>query len=440
MTWLRTLLPRTLFGRTFLITVLPVALLLAVSTYIFYARHWDALSRRLAQSLAGEIDLVSRLAQGPLDDDARLILGAAQRTLGFDLHFLPPGRWPEIAALPTTARLAGLETELAGRLALPFRLALAPEREEIDIFIVLPDGRILQFSTTRKRLYSPTVLIYVVWTVGLSAVLLFTALIVLNNQIRPIRTLARAAEAFGKGQSPRRLRLHGATEVRQATHAFNDMQARIQRQMQQRTEMLSGISHDLRTPITRLRLHLSMLEEVLPTADQAAMQNDLLEMERMIEAYLAFARGEDGEPTEPLPLPKLLASVCDPVIRQGGALTLGAVPPLVLQVRPMAMRRCLANLIANACKYGQHVVVRVAVAEDAALHIHIDDDGPGIPPAQRETVFRPFYRLEASRNPATGGVGLGLSITRDIARAHGGDVVLSTAPEGGLRATVILLL
>lgn len=437
---LRALLPRTLFGRTFLITVLPVALLLAVSTYIFYARHWDALSQRLAQSLAGEIDLITRLARGPLDADTRLILGAAQRTLGIDMHFLPPERWPEIAALPPVPRLAGLRKELALRLTDPFRVTLAPERQEIDIFIALPKGPVLQFSTTRKRLYSPTVLIYVVWTVGLSAVLLFTALIVLNNQIRPIRTLAKAAEAFGKGQSPRRLRLHGATEVRQATHAFNDMQARIQRQMQQRTEMLSGISHDLRTPITRLRLHLSMLEEMLPPADQVAMQADLIEMERMIEAYLAFARGEDGEPTEPVTLPDLLATVTEPVLRQGAALTLGVVPPVLLHVRPVAMRRCLANLIANACKYGQHVFVRVAEAGDAVLHIHIDDDGPGIPLAQRETVFRPFYRLEASRNPETGGVGLGLSIARDIARAHGGDVVLGTAPEGGVRATVMLYL
>lgn len=437
MNWLRRLLPRSLFGRTFLITVLPVALLLAVSTYIFYARHWDALSRRLAQSLAGEIDLISRLAQGQLDDDTRLILGAAQRTLGFELHFLPAGRWPEIAALPATGRLAGLEAELAGRLALPFRLALAPEREEIDIFIVLPDGRILQFSTTRKRLYSPTVLIYVVWTVGLSAVLLFTALIVLNNQIRPIRTLAKAAEAFGKGQVPRQLRLHGATEVRQATQAFNDMQARIQRQIQQRTEMLSGISHDLRTPITRLRLHLSMLEDVLASGDHTAMQADLIEMERMIEGYLAFARGEDGEPVEPVVLADLLARVCDPVIRQGAALRLEAVPPHLVQVRPSAMRRCLANLIANACKYGSQVIVRVDEGAQAVL-IHVDDNGPGIPPAQRESVFRPFYRIEASRNSATGGVGLGLSIARDIAQAHGGDVVLDTAPEGGLRATVVL--
>lgn len=430
---IRHLLPQGLFGRALLIVVLPLVLVQGVSTYIFYERHWDTMTRRLADSLAGEIDLMVRLAgQGSPET-----LAQAGQTLGIQLTSLPPDRWEDIPDRPLSRGLRTLQDQLAWRIPYPVRLSTDDAEEEITITIRQPAGGILHFATTRKRIYSPTVAIYLLWSFGLSLILVTTALVFLRNQVRPVRLLARAAEAFGKGHPARRLKPHGATEIRQATFAFNEMQARIQRQMQQRTEMLTGISHDLRTPLTRLRLELEMNRTRLDPADLMAMQANLVEMEKMIEAYLAFARGEDGEAIELPFLPDLLNGLVEPLLRQGCAVQCVGIPAVTLPVRPQAMRRCLGNLLGNACKYGGSVWIRADVDREQVA-IHIDDDGPGIPASQQETVFRPFHRLDPSRNPATGGVGLGLTIARDIARSHGGEVTLGTSPEGGLRATVEL--
>jgi two-component system osmolarity sensor histidine kinase EnvZ len=256
----------------------------------------------------------------------------------------------------------------------------------------------------------------------------------MRNQVKPIRRLARAAESFGKGQEVRDFKPEGATEVRQAAAAFINMRDRIKRQIQQRTEMLAGVSHDLRTPLTRMKLQLEMLQEV---PDAKYLQSDVAEMEHMVEGYLAFARGEGQETPAPSDLGGLLRDVVAQMTRDGRAIDLHVEEDLALPLRREGMRRCLTNLIANAQRHGQQVAVRAGRRKNL-IEVTIDDDGPGIPPQHHEDVFKPFFRLEGSRNPATGGIGLGLTIARDVARSHGGDVSLETAPGGGLRARIWL--
>jgi two-component system osmolarity sensor histidine kinase EnvZ len=270
--------------------------------------------------------------------------------------------------------------------------------------------------------------------VGSSLVFLAIATVFLRNQVKSLRRLAAAAEAFGKGRPVSFTKAEGALEVRQAGAAFIRMRERIDRQIRQRTEMLAGVSHDLRTPLTRMKLALALLGEDSAAAE---LKSDVAEMERLVNLYLDFARGEGTETTADTDLSLLIEDVAATTQRQGAPLTLGRIEELVLPVRPNALRRCLANLIANARHYGRHVWVSSVPVADG-VDILVDDDGPGIPAAERERVFQPFIRLDTSRNPSTGGVGLGLTIARDVARSHGGDVRLETSPQGGLRARVHL--
>jgi two-component system osmolarity sensor histidine kinase EnvZ len=268
---------------------------------------------------------------------------------------------------------------------------------------------------------------------GTSLLLLGIAILFTRNQVRAVKRLAKAADSFGKGRAVPDFKPEGALEVRQAGAAFALMKERLKSQVDQRTEMLAGVSHDLRTPLTRMKLQLAMMSG----AEVADLSEDVAEMERMIEAYLAFARGEGGEATRSSDLVALVEDVAAKLRRDGGQVTVSFDDDLVLPLRANAVTRCLANLMGNAVRYAHRLQVAVKRAGDIA-EVVIDDDGPGIPPGQREIVFKPFYRLEASRNIATGGVGLGLTIARDVARGHGGDIVLEDSPLGGLRVRLRL--
>jgi two-component system osmolarity sensor histidine kinase EnvZ len=315
----------------------------------------------------------------------------------------------------------------------PFRIDDVSCERCVLVDVQLDDG-VLSVSIPRGRLFTATTYIFILWMVGSSVVLLAIATVFLRNQVKSLRRLAAAAEEFGKGRPVSFTKPEGALEVRQAGAAFLSMRERIDRQIRQRTEMLAGVSHDLRTPLTRMKLALALLGDDTATAE---LKSDVSEMERLVNLYLDFARGEGTETTVGTDIAQLIEDVATAAQRQGATLSLGRIDDVVLPVRPNALRRCLSNLIANARHYGRHVWVSSAPVEDG-IDILIDDDGPGIPAAERERVFQPFIRLDTSRNPSTGGVGLGLTIARDVARGHGGDVRLETSPHGGLRARVHL--
>lgn len=434
---MRRLVPRGLLGRTLLIVLIPLLVLQAVALQIFYGSHLDVISRRLAAGLAGDVGMVVELlTRFPTPEDRAWIFREAAWRLDLSFAFqagerlAPQG--PRPAALPLLPLEQDLTDALEQRVRLPFDTDWATDPRRIFIRVQLPDG-VLHVEANRKRLFTGTLYLFVIWLVGSSILLFAIAALFLKNQVRAIRRLANAAEAFGRGRDIGPIKPEGASEVRQAAAAFNRMQANIRRFVQQRTEMLAGISHDLRTPLTRLRLGLAMLPPEA-AADAAEMTRDVEEMERMIAAYLAFARGEGQEAARQEDLAALVREVA---ARTGGEGTIAVHAPasLPLPLRADAFRRCLANLLDNARRHARRIELRVLPqAEDRPgfAEVRVDDDGPGIPPAAREEAFRPFTTSRA------GGTGLGLAIARDIARAHGGDILLEDSPLGGLRARVLL--
>lgn len=427
-------LPKSLLGRALLIIVTPLILLQVVSGLIFYETHWDKVSYRLARSVAGDISAILHLVSNdPSPAGRERAVDLAGGSMEMFVTFLPGAILSNKAAKPDNDLEDMLDRAMQSFIVKPYRIDSDSSDRNVIIDVQLADG-VMRVTTTRKRLFSTTVYVFVIWMVGTSLILFGVATIFMRNQVKPIRRLARAAENFGKGRDVSNFKPEGATEVRQAAQAFMAMRERIQRQITQRTDMLSGVSHDLRTPLTRMKLQLAMLKDIDGAEDLSA---DVSEMEHMLEGYLAFARGEGTEKPAPTDLGGLLEDVVGQVRRRGRPIDLHLEDHLNLPLRPNAFKRCVTNLVENAARYGQHVSVRAGHRGDA-IEITVDDDGPGIPEEKRAEVFRPFFRLDDSRNPETGGVGLGLTIARDVVRSHGGEILLSESPAGGLRGRIRL--
>jgi two-component system osmolarity sensor histidine kinase EnvZ len=438
------MMPKSLFGRSLLIVLLPLLILQAVLAYIFYERHWDTVTRWLAVGIAGEISLlVDMVESAEGSEDIRRALHQARQHFDF-LVQMEPGERLEDVAVNERAIVSRLDQTLTKtfkrQLRHPFAIdtTLTPERpRQIAVFVQL-DGALLKVIAPRKRVDSTTTRIFMGWMVGLSLLLLMLAIYFLTRQLRPIRRLAWAADNFGKGRDVGDFKLAGATEIRQAGAAFNTMRKRILRQLTQRTEMLAAVSHDLRTPLTRMKLELEMLKGSTPHIDDInALRRDVEDMAKVVDGYLAFARGEGQESIAPTDLGNILQEIGSRSAKDQASIEVELERPIVMPLRPVAIRRCLANLIENAVRYASTIAIR-ATTEDDQVWIAIDDDGPGIPADQREAVFKPFFRLDASRNSGTGGVGLGLSIARDIVLSHGGDIQLHDSPAGGLRVLIRL--
>ena len=428
------LLPGSLFGRVLLIMITPVVLTQLVATWIFYERHWENMTRRLGFAVAAEIALVIDGLHHADGDKARArILDETARVADLVITLESGARLPAEPQQPASMVERTLGLAIAERVQLPYTIDSRLSREWYEIRVQLPEG-VLRVLAPGRRLFSPTTYIFILWMVGSALVLFAIAIAFMRNQIRSIRRLAIAADSFGKGRDVPDFKPEGANEVRQAAAAFLVMRERIQRQMRQRTEMLAGVSHDLRTPLTRMKLALAMLGE---SQDIEDLKGDVGEMETMIEAYLAFARGEGAEPVETADLGRLLGEVATGARRAGGRVELETAGALTLPLRLNAFRRCLTNLLANSRRHADRVWLH-ARRDDATIEIVLDDDGPGIPEAAREDVFKPFFRLDSSRNSETGGAGLGLAIARDVVRSHGGDITLDDSPRGGLRVIIRL--
>jgi two-component system, OmpR family, osmolarity sensor histidine kinase EnvZ len=429
------MLPKGLYKRSLLIVIVPMVLLQTAVTFAFMQHHWELVTRRLSEAVARDVGALTDLYQKlpPGEDDAFLENLASER-FRMDATLLPAGPLPPVmprsfyGALDPLTRI--LPSEIRKQVSQPFWLDTVGRSGLMEIRVDL-GGQVLRLVTRRALAYEANAHIFVLWMLGAMIVLLTVAIIFLRNQIRPILRLARAAEDFGKGRdldfSP-----HGAREVRQAGHAFIEMKRRIERATEQRTAMLNGVSHDLRTMLTRFKLSLALLDN---SADSELLQKDVDEMGQMLEGYLAFARGDAGESIARINIGSILEDLKADSERHGAELGVETRGDLDIRVRPMAMKRCVGNLVANAQRHADRVRVS-ATREAQFVSIVVDDDGTGIAPAHREDVFRPFYRLDEARNQDEGGTGLGLAIARDIARSHGGDITLSDSPLGGLRAAV----
>jgi two-component system osmolarity sensor histidine kinase EnvZ len=432
---LRDRLPKGLYARSILIVVLPILILQAVVAYVFMERHWQTVTRRLSNAVVSDIAaVIETMETYPQDARFSNITRIAAETYGLTISVLPPAPLPAPGPRPFFSLLdSTLTREISRRIDHPFWIDTLGNSDLVEIRIDLGD-HVLRVFAPRSRAYASNSQIFLFWMVGTSLVLLAIALLFLRNQIKPILNLAEAAEQFGKGRPVAGFRPRGAREVRRAAQAFIDMRERIERQVDQRTTMLSGVSHDLRTVLTRFKLELALLGE---TPDTEALRADVDEMTRMLEDYLAFAQGDAGETTEMVDIAAVLEEIAETARRDGDAVeTKFEGEPRAL-LRKLGFRRCVGNLVGNAGKHGDHIVVKARHA-DGWLTVTVDDDGPGIPLEEREAVFRPFYRLEAGRNVDAGGSGLGLAITRDIAMSHGGDVILAESPLGGVRAVLMI--
>lgn len=432
---LKNYLPHSLFGRAILILVTPLVIVQCVAAFVFYDRVWDVVTRRLTTAVAGEIGMVVQLIGRYPDPKTRTWIFetvANESELRFNLK---PNAILSNEGEPVASGILErlLINALNERVRRPFRLNVWGDPADVLIDVQLPEG-VLSVRTPRGRLFTTTSYVFILWMVGSSFILFAIASVFMRNQVRPIQQLAAAAEEFGKGRDMPDFKPHGAAEVRRAAAAFVIMRERIRRFIAQRTEMLAGVSHDLRTPLTRMKLELAMLGD---TPSVAGLKTDVADMERMVESYLAFVRGEGEEQTEPTDLGKLLEDIAANAQRNGNSVSLKMVGDLTLPLRPQAIKRSLTNLVANATRHAAQVAI-AAERHNRAIEVVIDDDGPGIPERAREDVFKPFYRLDPSRNPDTGGVGLGLTIARDVVSSHGGNIQLDTSPMGGLRARIRL--
>ena len=434
--WLRGLkrfMPQSLLGRSLLIMLIPLVVVQLVALQMFYGSHQVIVSRRLAAGIAGEIALAAELWQRyPAPADRAWALQSAMEHQQLQMRFLPDAtltRAGEDRSWTISGSLSAAMVEVVRR---PFAVDWESSPDSVIIGVQMPDG-VLETRAPRKRLYVSTIYLFVLWLVG-SAVLLFSvAAIFMRNQVRALRRLAAAAEAFGMGRDHGPIKAEGASEIRQAATAFNRMQGRVRRFLDQRTAMLAGVSHDLRTPLTRLRLAIALISSQPGLAEDAAeMEGDIAEMDRMIEGYLAFARGEGTEQAQEVDIAVILEDIANNARRAGSQVEIDPQRSTVVLLRADAIRRAITNLVDNAARHARHVFVSMRRPDPRGLEILVDDDGPGIPPADRERVFRPFA------SGAKGGTGLGLTIARDIVHAHGGEITLEESPKGGLRARIVL--
>ncbi len=429
---LRKYLPKGLFARSLIIIVAPVVILQAVVTYVFFERHWDVVTRRLSSSVAADIALLIKATETVKGfNDIMEFSKISGETIGFEIEVARNTVLPEEPPKTLFPILeATISQELRNSLG-DYEFWFDTESEPSYVFIWVQMGPdVLKIKVRRSRVYATNWHIFLVWMVVTSTALLAVSIGFLRNQVRPIQQLAHAAESFGKGRAVVDFKPSGAAEVRSAASAFIDMRDRIQRQIEQRTEMLAGVSHDLRTPITRMKLELALFGDKPEFAD---MKRDLDEMEHMLEEYLAFAKGEDGEVDSLVDLTELVNEIADDTRRKGHHIDVQSTGGNVLPLKRRAIKRCVMNLVDNAISYGDKVAISIWRSRNS-VEIAVDDNGPGIPDDRLDDAFKPFGRLDDSRNLERSGVGLGLAIARDVARKHGGDIYLSRGPMGGLRA------
>ncbi|MAT35332.1 MAG: two-component sensor histidine kinase [Ponticaulis sp.] len=436
----RDVTPRGFYARSVLIVLLPPVLLLIGMTWFFFDSHIAQISRKLSQSVSGEVAEVSRIFRETAEDGlpSRDQLDAMSETLRLDISVLPESTLPEPLDTPIWRRSRSdiLNHELSVSLEdqpFWFKTDATPSQVEIRVLTGMPSAPQLRILVDRKRAFATTGHNFIVWVLLFSLLLIAISIAFLRNQVRSVLRLAAAAEAWGRGEDIGALRPSGATEVRQAAKAITQMRERIVAHVDQRTTMLAGVSHDLRTPLTRLKLQLALLP---PSDDLKAARRDLDDMSAMLDEYLAFAKGQDGEPYADVDIGALTQDIALSFSERADV-SVTKLPNIEARVRPLAIKRAISNLIGNATEFGTQVIVS-AHEEGSDVKIVVEDNGPGIEEERLEEAFRPFVRLDDSRNQNRKGVGLGLALARDVARSHGGDIQLSRSGFGGLRAELIL--
>ena len=434
---LRDIMPKTIFGRSLFIVGLPLVLLQVLLAYVFFERHWDDVGRRLVLSVAGEINLISDeiINSKENKEKEKVTIYNSQNYFGIEISLINEKVLTDKELIhPKNSRLDNALTKsLKERINKPHTFNTKKYKEKVNILVQLPN-RVLSANISKKRLYSSTTYIFIAVMVSFSFILLMIAIYFLRRQISPLKELSTAADAFGKGDTFFPLKPRGADEVRHLTHAFLNMRERIRLHIEQRTEMLAGVSHDLRTPLTRMKLQLEMLDN---KEAKNGLTVDVNQMEQMIEEYLSFIKEKKSDIITDINLAKLIGDIIIDAQRNGDKIIPKLIENVETKGRESDLRRAITNLTSNACRESNNIEISIIKKEKNALII-IDDDGPGIKQEDYGKVFKAFYRIENSRNLSTGGTGLGLTIARDIARSHGGEIKLEKSSLGGLKAILII--
>ena len=430
--FLRRYMPKNIYGRVLLLIIIPIVLLQVFIAYMFFNAHWSRVTGTLSQSVAGEIAVALELYEDDSSSENLDRLNLMLReNMNISIDFISLESLPDYTPISSLSALDQTLNKALGKyLEQEYWFDTTRFSEHIDIRVSV-EGGILRFVTPRKRAFAPSAWVFLFWLVTSSLLLMFIAILFARNQAKPIIALARAAEAFGQGQDIGRYRPSGATEIRLAGNAFLKMRQRLQKQIEQRKDFLAGVSHDLRTPLTRLKLYFAMQDD----DHSKAASSDLEEMETMLEGYLNYARDTGSETRHPhridLIIKDALKAYKDPI-----EFVYHASPMILLQ--PTSFKRIINNLVSNALKYGNQARVTLDLNKTNII-IDVDDDGPGIPKDERVLAFQPFQRLDGARNQNVEGVGLGLAITRDILQSYGGTLQLLDCEDmGGLKARILI--
>jgi two-component system, OmpR family, osmolarity sensor histidine kinase EnvZ len=434
-------LPSGLYRRALIILIAPIVVLQTIMAGVILDRHWDNVTKTLGRSLSMEIGLLVNLYQKSDKSDAALkeIESTARERLRLDLDVvknadLPPQIVPPFYAL-FDRKMQRYLTRDTGR---AFWVNSNAPNDQVEVQVEVEKGTIFRITTESDRAQASGTPFLLLLMLASAAFLLGVAMIFLRKQINPILELAQAAKDFGVGRDTTQFQPRGASEIREAGTAFLDMRRRIGRHVEQRTAMLAGVSHDLRTILTRFKLELAVLGD---NPKVHPLKEDVDEMQHMLEDYMAFVKGDGGEQVSAVHVADAVRQTVENVERDrpdsDAQVTIKSLPQESVQLKANAFRRLLTNLVSNAVRYGHRVEISGEI-KDHRLWLYVDDNGPGIPVEMREDAFRPFVRLDNARNLDETGTGLGLAIALDIAHAHGGEIILGDAPLGGLRAAVRL--
>ena len=424
------IIPSSLLGRSLIIVFAPILILVVLTTFIFYQTSWSIISKRLAQSVVADINVIVKLIDQNLKPEAIQI---AKKDFKMDVIYKKDTDLNPLSFRPQRGILPRRLQQSLEELERPFFYDLSNLEKGAAIAIQL-NNDLLIISVHKDRLYNESAFVFLLWMFFASLILLLLSYLFMKGQIRPLKRLAIIAETLGRGLDAPELKVSGSLEIRQTTNAFNQMRTRIKRFLKQRTDMLAGVSHDLRTPLTRMKLQLSLMKD-----DDAKkeLEYDIKEMTAMLNSYVSFVRGETPETIENIQLNNLIKNICQNLDREKYEITETYSRKIDTSGRPLQIKRAIQNILDNARRYASKIQIDVSANNDECF-ISISDNGPGIPEKNYEDVFKPFFTLDPSRNKMKGESGLGMTIARDIIRSHGGDIKLSPSSIGGLKTVINL--
>ncbi len=427
---IRKIIPSTLIGRSIIIIFVPIIIIVLLTSIVFYQTSWSIISKRLTESVAADINVLVKLIDNDLINNA---INIANQDFKMKINIINDKELLSSKSNQNSGILSNRLNQSLSNLKKKFDYDLSNLEEGVLIYIQI-DENILEINVNKDRLYSETAFVFLLWMIFASIILFFMSYFLMSKQLRPLKRLAIIAETFGRGLDAPDIKTAGAYEIRQTANAFNQMRTRIKRFLKQRTEMLAGVSHDLRTPLTRMKLQISLMKDEKAKSE---LEADVNEMTSMLDSYVSFVKTESPEPIETIIINELISDIVKAVEKNGVELTIKEKNTIQTSGRQIQLKRAFNNIIDNSQRYAKKIEIILYTNEKDCV-IEFNDDGEGIPRDKYEDVFKPFFTLDPSRNKLKGESGLGLTITRDIIRSHGGDVKLSESNLGGLQLKVLL--